>query len=65
MREGLRSRTRLGGKDSGVVRKKKGGVKNEALDSGGEGFWAQDFSTEKKGEVESAVKKKKKNCQNS
>ncbi|KAK7393524.1 hypothetical protein VNO78_22082 [Psophocarpus tetragonolobus] len=62
MREGLRSRARLGavsvGEAEGVVRKKKVGVKREAVDLGDEGLEAQDSTIEKKEEVECDVKQK-------
>ncbi|RDY09511.1 Increased DNA methylation 1, partial [Mucuna pruriens] len=58
MREGLRSRTRLGtiSGGGGVVRKEKVGVKSEAVDLGDQGLEAQNSTIEKKGEVERGVK---------
>lgn len=56
MREGLRSRTRLGKVSGGGGGVETVGVKNEALDSGGEGSGAPETSIEKKGEVKRAVK---------
>ncbi|QCE06454.1 autoimmune regulator [Vigna unguiculata] len=58
MREGLRSRARLGTVSGGeeVVHKKKVVVKSEAVDKGGEGLEVQNSTIEKKGEVALDVK---------
>lgn len=58
MREGLRSRTRLGtiSGGGGVVDKEKVVVKNEVVDLGGEDLEEEKLSPEKKGEVECGVK---------
>ena len=56
MREGLRSRTRLGTASGGegVDHKKTVAVKSEAVDLGDEGLEVQKSTIEKKGEVEVA-----------
>ena len=58
MREGLRSRTRLGTASGGegVDHKKTVAVKSEAVDLGDEGLEVQKSTIEKKGEVECGVK---------
>lgn len=53
MREGLRSRTRLG---TVSVHKEEVVVKNEVVDLGGEGLEEEKLTVEKKGEVERVVK---------
>ncbi|XP_029124528.1 uncharacterized protein LOC109817740 [Cajanus cajan] len=58
MREGLRSRTRVGTVSGGgrVAHNETIAVKNETVDLGGEGSEARNSSAEKKGEVERGVK---------